>query len=110
VVLIDLRETKLEDTPPRRGLILHHHGRPPLARGEPAPWVGPELMVRIDEELANANAAGTRGARPLSTYRDEDVTGGKAFWGAMKPVVQQRPDGEVFDTRWLVLVQEPAPR
>ena len=110
VVLIDRRETSLEEAPPRRGLILHHHARPPLARDQPALWVGAELMNRIDELLAAAKTAGVRGATPLPTYRDADVTGDAPYWGAMKPVVEQRADGELFETEWLVLVQEKAPR
>lgn len=110
VVLIDLRETSLEDAPPRRGLILHHHARPPMRRNQPAPWVGTELMSRIDQLLDAAKDNGARGAIPLPEYRDPDLTGGEPYWGAMKPVDEHRPDGEVFETRWLVLVQEPAPR
>jgi hypothetical protein len=67
-------------------------------------------MSHIDELLAAANAASTRGALFVPTYRDPDVTTGEPYWGAMKPVIQQRADGEQIDTRWLVLVQEKAGR
>jgi serine/threonine protein kinase/class 3 adenylate cyclase len=110
VVLIDLRPTSLEGAPAHRGLILHHRARLPLGRDQPALWVGSEVMARIDELLAAAKAADSRGSIRLPQYRDPDLTRNELYWGAIKPVVEQRPDGEVFETAWLVLVQEPASR
>ena len=67
-------------------------------------------MRNIDGLLEASKAAGTRTAVFLPTYRDPDVTSDEPYWGAIKPVIQQRSDGEQVDTRWLVLVQEKAGR
>jgi serine/threonine protein kinase len=109
VVIIDRRESSLAK-PPRRGLILHHQARKSLRRDQAPAWVGRELWVRISEVFAAQNGAAAQTAVPLGDYRDDDVTGGKPYWGAIKPIVQHRADGEGFDSQWLVLVQEPAAR
>jgi serine/threonine protein kinase/class 3 adenylate cyclase len=109
VVLIDLRESTI-DGQSRRGLILHHYQARASDRRERAPpWVGSELLARFDALLA------TDGQSPdqdliLSEYRDEAVTDGELYWGAIQRVVDQRsdgPEGESLDYQWLVLVQEP---
>ncbi len=105
VVLIDLRESVI-DGRQRRGLILHHQVGATYREGQ-LPWIGSPLLARIDEVLANLDAG--EGA-VLSSYRDEALTDGKAYWGALKPVVDRRPDERPLDTRWLVLVQEPFSR
>ena len=107
VVLIDLRETTVDDQT-RRGLILHHQIYEAFGRGEPPPWVGTELIAQIDQLLANGGAA--ERAVLLSNYRDLAVTDGRLFQGAVKPVQERRPDGDLHDTYWLVLVQEPMPK
>ncbi len=108
VVLVDLRDSTI-DGESRRGLILHHHrnddGR---HRGQTAPWVGSKLLAEIDALLAGSGRTSDDQALMLPEYRDEAVTDGELYWGAVKPVVDRRPDGEVEDYQWLVLVQEPA--
>jgi serine/threonine protein kinase/class 3 adenylate cyclase len=109
VVLIDLRESAI-DGPPRRGLILHHQAPDAFRRGQKPPFISSELLARIDETLA-ANATRPSGAGlMLTNYRDEAVTDDQLYWGAMKPVVDRRPDEPALDTGWLVLVQEPVAR
>jgi hypothetical protein len=103
VVLIDLRPSTI-DGETRRGLVLHHQGREAFRKGQPAPWVSPELLARIDQLLAGYSPDSVV---MLDRYLDEVVTGGREYEGAMKPVVDSRPDRELGDTRWLVLVQEP---
>ncbi len=105
VVLIDLREETIADAT-RRGLVLHHPARRKFEGDQPPPWVGDELLARIDQVLAAENG---RAGEPLmlTDYRDEVVTGGSWYWGAIKPVVDPRPDRAVRNTGWLVLVQEP---
>jgi serine/threonine protein kinase len=106
VVVIDLRKSSIEGVA-RRGLILHHEARAML-RGDARPrWVGPELMAHIDQALSAAEEGG--GAVALPAYRDPDVTGNEPYWGAIKQVIGNREE-EAFDTKWLVLVQEPASR
>jgi hypothetical protein len=62
-------------------------------------------MARIEKLLndADTSASGTM----LSAYRDEALTTGKLYWGAIQPVVDRRPDEAALDIRWLVLVEEP---
>jgi serine/threonine protein kinase/class 3 adenylate cyclase len=104
VMLIDLRESTI-DGQQRRGLILHRQAATDYRQGEPPPWIGHELLARIDELLENIDPAGPGGAI-LANYRDDALTGGKLYWGAMKPVIDRRPDEPPRDIRWLVLVQE----
>jgi hypothetical protein len=109
VVLIDLRESDIGGAP-RRGLILHRQAPGEVPPDEEPRWVGPELLAEIDELLAANQSAVPATSILLPTYRDAAVTDDKPYWGAMKPVVDLRPDEELRNTRWLVLVQEPAPR
>jgi hypothetical protein len=108
VVLIDLRESAI-DGQTRRGLILHRQAETDYQQGEPPPWIGDELLARIERLLENSGPAGPGGAI-LSNYRDDALTGGEVYWGALKPVIDRRPDEPVRDTRWVVLVQEPIAR
>ena len=107
VVLIDLREETIGDQT-RRGLLLHHQARREYREDQP-PWVGKELLARIDEALASVRG---RAGDPLvlADYRDEAVTGGRRYWGATKRVIDQRPDRPLRETGWIVLVQEPISR
>ncbi len=109
VVLIDRRESSLA-RPPRRGLILHHQGRDPIRREQSPTWVSPELMARINDLFAEPDDDTLQTAKALGEFSDPAVTGGRRFWGAVRPVVERRGDGEIFDTQWLVLVQEPVDR
>lgn len=106
VVLIDLRQLTIEGET-NRGLVLHHQAHEPIRRGQPPPWVGPALLGRIDQLLATTEATAPDRGLMLQDYRDPAVSDGRLCWGALKPVVEQRPDGEWHDTRWVVLVQEP---
>jgi serine/threonine protein kinase/class 3 adenylate cyclase/type II secretory pathway pseudopilin PulG len=106
VVLIDLRESVI-DGQRRRGLILHHQTETSYREGQPPPWIGSGLLARIDELL---ESTGSGEGAILSSYRDEALTGSKLYWGAMKPVIDRRPDEPPYDLRWLVLVQEPLGR
>jgi serine/threonine protein kinase/class 3 adenylate cyclase len=104
VVLVDLRRETIEGET-RRGLVLHHHGREAFRRGQPTPWIGDELLAQIDQALGASYSPDS--VVMLDRYSDPVVSGGRAYRGALKPVVDQRPDRELGDTGWLVLVQEP---
>ncbi len=106
VVLIDLRESAL-DGPPRRGLILHHQREETFSKGAPTPWVGSEVLSRIDERLKKVDLEAPENSAMLSEYRDEALTRGKLYWGALQPVFDRRPDDSVRDSHWVVLVQQP---
>jgi hypothetical protein len=111
VVLIDLRESTIDDQT-RRGLVLHHHAHAAYREGAPPPWVDSALLERIETLLSEA-AAGNRdtsNGAMLGNYRDDALTGGKQYWGALRPVIDPRPEEAAQDTRWLVLVQEPLTR
>jgi hypothetical protein len=106
VVLLDLRESVIDGVK-QRGLVLHHQAQDAYHRGESPPWISGDLLARFDELLAGP-ASGLRSTETrLIEYSDPAVTGGRPYWGAMKPVIDRRPDDQVVDTRWLVLVQEP---
>jgi hypothetical protein len=109
VVLVDLRESNV-DGQTRRGLVLHHQNQDSYRRGESPPWIESELLARIDQLLASANASPPGTGTMLTDYRDEALTDGKLYWGALKPVIDRRTEEEARDTRWLVLVQEPVAR
>jgi hypothetical protein len=109
VALIDLREATI-DGQTRRGLILHHEAEKPYREGEPPPWVSTELLARIDQLLKDANEEGAGGGAILTSYRDDALTGGNSYWGAMRPVEDRRSDEAAMDIRWLVLVEEPLRR
>jgi serine/threonine protein kinase/class 3 adenylate cyclase len=108
VVLIDLREAQIDGVT-RRGLVLHHQAVDTYERGESPPWISDELLARFDELLAGSTRSSTA-ATPLIEYSDPATTGGKPYRAALKPVIDYRPDDQVIDRQWLVLVQEPALR
>lgn len=108
VVLLDLRESAI-DGPPRRGLILHRQAPEAFRRGEKPPFIGSQLLARIDATIAE-HTTKNQGSIMLTNYRDDSLTDDLLYWGALKRVIDRRPDGEVFDTQWLVLVQEPVAR
>jgi serine/threonine protein kinase/class 3 adenylate cyclase len=105
VVLIDLRESNV-DGQTRRGLVLHHQRETAYERGEPPPWVGSDLLAQIDQQLSTPETSRADADTSLLEYRDEAITRAKPYWGALRAVVDRRPDEQVFDTRWVVLVQE----
>jgi serine/threonine protein kinase len=109
VVLIDLREANV-DGQTRRGLVLHHQRQDSYRQGESPPWIASDLLERIDALVERTNSAAPGQAAMLVDYRDEALTGDRDYWGAIRPVVDSRPEGHVRDTRWLVLVQEPVLR
>jgi serine/threonine protein kinase/class 3 adenylate cyclase len=110
VVLIDLREeTILNERGEEvngRGLVLHQRDPEQFGRREPPKWIGEELLARMDRVL---NAEGSRRDEPsmLVDYRDAAVTAGRRYWGAVKAVIDPRPEREARATGWAVLVQEP---
>jgi hypothetical protein len=109
VVLIDLRGTSIEDQM-RRGLILHRQTSDAARPDQTAAWVSPELLQRIDALLANSESASAGGSSFLTDFRDEAVTDGRLYWGAIERVVDKQTDEQPRDTGWLVLVQEPVAR
>jgi hypothetical protein len=109
VVLLDLREASV-DGQTRRGLVLHHQRQDSYQEGESPPWIASDLLDRIDALVESAKSAAPGQGSMLVDYRDEALTGDKEYWGALRPVVDSRPEGHVGDTRWLVLVQEPVLR
>jgi hypothetical protein len=108
VVLVDLRESNI-DGQTRRGLVLHHQVESVYERGETPPWVGSELLNQIDQQLAKLSTRPEQ-TTGLMEYRDAAITQDRPYWGALKPVIDRRPDEQAFDTRWVVLVQEPVSR
>ena len=109
MVLIDLRQATI-DGQTRRGLIMHHQAEASYREGHPPPWVSDELMARIDKLLHNTDADGLGRGAMLRDYRDDALTNGKLYWGAIEPVIDRRHEEPVRDIRWLVLVQEPVSR
>jgi hypothetical protein len=109
VVLIDLRECTFEGTS-RRGLILHRQTPSTAVQTGAAAWVGPELLARIDRVLSDNESASAAESHFLSDYRDDAVTGGRLYWGAIERVVDEPEDEPPRDLGWLVLVQEPVAR
>ncbi|MCI0492381.1 MAG: hypothetical protein L0Z07_05550, partial [Planctomycetes bacterium] len=109
VVLIDLRESTI-DGQTRRGLILHHQHEAAYRQGQPPPWVSAELLGRIDQLLTAAGTTSADDGAMLVDYRDDALTDGKLYWGALQPVIDRQRDEQPRDIRWLVLVQEPVAR
>jgi hypothetical protein len=109
LVIIDLRPSNIDEET-RRGLVLHHQVETASERGEVPPWIGRELLAQIDQQLAGMAGRRAEAGTSLLEYRDEAITQGKPYWGALKAVIDRRPEEQVFDTRWVVLVQEPISR
>ncbi|HVT26902.1 MAG TPA: protein kinase [Lacipirellulaceae bacterium] len=108
VVLLDLRESTTSG-PPRRGLILHHQEEETYRKGAPPPFIGREILDRIDELLKKIESEATAKAAMLENYRDDALTGGKMYWGALQPLIG-RPDEPAYESHWAVIVQEPVSR
>ena len=108
VVLLDMRESII-DGPPRRGLILHHQHDEAFGKNAPPPWVGKEVLVRIEELLKKMEIERSEQSVDLIDYRDEGLTDGKLYSGALQPLVDKQNDA-VNKSQWVVLVQEPAMR
>jgi hypothetical protein len=105
VVLIDMRESTIEGAA-RRGLILHHQHEEAFGKGAPPPWVGKVVLERIEELLKKIETEKPGRSAMLVDYRDEALTGGKLYSGALEPLVEAA-DEVVRDSHWVVLVQEP---
>jgi serine/threonine protein kinase len=105
VVLIDMRDSTI-DGGARRGLILHHQREAAFSKGAPTPWVGREVLARIEELLKKVDLDAPHSSVMLVDYRDDALTNGKPFLGALQPLVDKR-DEVVSDSHWVVLVQEP---
>jgi serine/threonine protein kinase len=110
VVLIDLREETIEDEEGGekrgRGLVLHMQERGDSSDRRAPQWIGAELLGEL-EHAVNSAKGRLDDAAVLSAYRDEALTSGKKYWGAVKLLIDPRPERDVRDTGWLVLVQEP---
>ena len=110
VVLIDLREETILDEREQqvtgRGLVLHQRDPEQFGRRQPPKWIGEELLARIDQARSAEDARRDEPSM-LVDYRDEAVTAGRRYWGSVKSVVDPRPDRDVRNTGWAVLVQEP---
>jgi serine/threonine protein kinase len=110
VVLIDLREETIETEQggeeSGRGLVLHIQERAGWGEQRRSRWIGSDLLGQIDQAV-NAASAREDDVAMLPSYRDDALTGGKRYWGAVKLLVDPRPEREVRDTGWLVLVQAP---
>jgi hypothetical protein len=109
VVLIDLRQARINGET-RRGLILHRQRETSYREGHPAPWVSENLMNQIDKLLSNADAEGLENGAILKGYKDDVLTDGQTFWGAIQPVNGAREDEPTRNIHWVVLVQEPLKR
>jgi hypothetical protein len=109
VVLIDLRQARINGET-RRGLILHRQKETSYREGHPAPWVTEEVLTQIDKLLSNADAEGLDNGVLLTGYKDDVLTGGQLYWGAVQPVIGAREDEPMRNIRWVVLVQEPLGR
>ena len=90
----------------RRGLILHHEREATFSKGAPTPWIGPELLPRIEELIKKLDPEAPEASAMLVDYRDSALTGGKQYWGALQPLVDKGEE-MVRDSHWVVLVQEP---
>lgn len=110
VVLIDLRTTTI-DKQTRPGLILHHQrDEAAYLEGQPPPWVGSKTLAQINEVLAKPNPAKSENSGMLTEYRDEALTGGKPYWGAIQRVANRSTEETAQKIDWVVLVQEPFSR
>ena len=65
------------------------------------------ILARIDGLLKTVNVDSPENGVMLENYRDDALTNGKLYLGALQPLIDRRPDEPVRDSHWLVLVQEP---
>jgi hypothetical protein len=105
IVLIDLRQAVI-DGQSRRGLVLHQQTRTATGDADVPRWIGSDLLARIDRAV-EAEKSSSHGSLLLDDYRDDTLTHGQLYSGAIERIVEQRPEGESRDVHWLVLVQEP---
>ena len=109
VVLIDLRQAVI-DGQSQRGLVLHYQTRNTSGDADVPRWIGRDLLEQIDHALEGEKSDKSSSGNSsllLADYRDESITRGHIYSGAIERIVDQRPEGESRDIRWLVLVQEP---
>ncbi len=110
VVLIDLRTTTI-DKQTRPGLILHHQrDESAYHEGQPPPWISSRTLGQINEVLASPSPAKPENSGMLTEYRDEALTGGKPYWGAIQRVAKRSAEESAQKIDWVVLVQEPRSR
>jgi serine/threonine protein kinase len=105
VVLIDMRESTI-DGPARRGLVLHHQKEHVFGKNAPPPWIGKETLERIEDLLKRINAEKSEHGAIMADYRDDALTDGKLYSGALETLVDKQED-VVRESNWVVLVQEP---
>ena len=66
------------------------------------------MLVRIEELLKKVDLDAPDSSAILVDYRDETLTNGKPYLGALQPLVDKRDRDEVVrESNWVVLVQEP---
>lgn len=110
VVLLDLRQETIEteqgSEKSGRGLVLHMQQREQTHDGRQPRWIGEDLLKQIERNLNAANARADE-VSMLEPYRDDALTSGRRYWGAVKPLIDPRPERVFRVTGWLVLVQEP---
>jgi serine/threonine protein kinase/class 3 adenylate cyclase len=107
VVLIDMRQSVI-DGQSRRGLVLHHQTHDADRASQNPSWVGSDLLARIDKLLSADQSQSESNGLMLTEYRDDAITDGRLYNGALERIIDQRPEGESRDRHWLILVQEPA--
>lgn len=105
VVLIDMRASTI-DGPARRGLILHHQKEHVFGKNAPPPWIGNEVLTRIEDLLKNTETEKAEHGAIMADYQDDALTGGKLYSGALETLVDKQED-VVRESNWVVLVQEP---
>jgi serine/threonine protein kinase/class 3 adenylate cyclase len=106
IVLIDLRQAVIDGLS-RRGLVLHLQTRKEAGNADVPHWIGRELLAQIDQALEAEKSSSANSSLLLSDYRDDTITHGQLYSGAIERIVDQRPEGESRDIHWLVVVQEP---
>ena len=101
VLLIDLRQDKIEDEP-KRGLILHHSRQNPetLNQVRKPVRISPELLAKVNEALSSSSKA-----KIIEDYPDP-LGGSTHYWCAVTAVQVRFGSEEVVPTDWAVLVQE----
>ncbi len=106
VLLVDLRDVRIEGTN-RRGLILHHHQLDRLGTPKDPPRLSDELLKRVDDLLNEGGPRGEYREQVLQNYADPLGRSSTRYIGAIEPVVVTGRDGETVPTEWIVLVQQP---
>lgn len=99
VLLVDTRSSTM-DGETFRGLVLHHSKLPERKSNAPPVRLPSDLLARIEEAIANGESIVVDYAEPAGRNNDR-------YWCAVEPViVERRGSDEVFETNWVVMVQE----